>query len=248
MDAMTIAGFLLCISVVLGGQWMVGGSPLQLWEWAALWIVLGGTFSSLLLSFTAAELKITWRSIPTIFKRSPFSSLILMQEINGIAAQARKEGLLSIEAQRLTLKNHLLKKNVKYITDGLEIGAVRELLDAEIHLRQKDFLIPSLVMEAAASTAPALGIVGAVMGLIQVMLKLDDPSRMGVGIAIAFLCVIYGLLFANLFFQPGSIKLKKLASLKMIELEMIRVGVLGILEGLSPGFIQEKLKVLGQDS
>src|SRR5262249_14470363 len=156
-----------------------------------------------------------------------------------IAAVARKEGVLAVETQREGIRNPLFKKSLKFVIDGFEPATVREIIDAEIQLAFEEEENAGKVFEGAGGYAPPIGIIGAVLGLIHVMAMLNDPSKIGEGIAVAFVATVYGVGIANLILIPWGTKLKRKAAQRMLVKEVVKLGVVGIQEGLNPHFLQE---------
>jgi len=171
-----------------------------------------------------------------------------IEEIIRIATVARKEGVLAVEAQRNSLQNPLFKKSIKYVIDGFEPGTVRDIIDAEINVTFEEEENAARVFEGAGGFAPTIGIIGAVLGLIHVMSMLNDPSKIGEGIAVAFVATVYGVGLSNLILIPWGTKLKRKAAQRMMTKEVVKLGVIGIQEGLNPHFLQEKLEVFVEES
>jgi chemotaxis protein MotA len=170
-----------------------------------------------------------------------------IDEIIKIATVARKEGVLAVEGQRDSIKNAMFKKNIKYVIDGFEPNTVKEIIDTEIGLTFEEEEMAGKVFEGTGGYAPTIGIIGAVLGLIHVMSMLNDPSKIGEGIAVAFVATVYGVGLANMFLIPIGTKLKRKAQQRMIAKEVVKLGVIGIQEGLNPHFLQEKLEVFVEE-
>jgi chemotaxis protein MotA len=172
----------------------------------------------------------------------------VIDEIVKAAAIVRKEGLLAVEPVRATFTDPLFKKIIKYVIDGFEANTVREIIETEIERGLEEDQNAAKVFESAGGFAPTIGILGAVLGLIHVMTMLSDPSKIGEGIAVAFVATIYGVGLANLILPPWSMKLKRKATERMVAREVVKMGVIGIQEGLNPSFLQEKLEVYAHQS
>lgn len=244
MELGSVLGTLLGILAVVGGQLLEGGSLGQLIQPAAACIVGLGTLAAVLVSFPLDDLQRAWVRIPRIYSGVGSSSGELIVEIIEVAHLARKEGILAIEARRSALRDPVLRRTLKYVVDGFEPAAVREILDAEIGLVLDAEERAAQVFETAGGYAPTVGIIGAVLGLIHVMAKLNEPERIGEGIAVAFVATIYGVALANLILLPWGSRLKALAQAEVLGKELVKSGVIGILEGANPFILQEKLEIL----
>jgi len=242
MDLMSLIGSFLGVCAVVGGQILEGGHLHQIMQGTAALIVLGGTFGAMLVSFPPQDIKKAFSLIPLIYKNVDLNLNPLIEEIIQIANLARKEGVLAIEGQRERIKNPLFKKSIKYLIDGFDANTVKEILETEISLEFEEEEQAGKVFEGAGGYAPTIGIIGAVLGLIHVMSMLDQPDQIGGGIAVAFVATVYGVAVSNLILIPWGTKLKRKAAQRMIPKEVVKIGILGIQEGLNPHFLKEKLE------
>jgi chemotaxis protein MotA len=247
MDLMSLIGSILGVSAVVGGQILEGGHVGQIMQGTAALIVLGGTFGAMMVSFPPQDIKRAFGLIPSIFKNVDLDVRPVIDEIIRIATIARKEGVLAVEGQRESIQNPLFKKTIKYVIDGFEPNTVKEIIDTEIYLAFEEEENAAKVFEGAGGYAPTIGIIGAVLGLIHVMSMLNDPSKIGEGIAVAFVATVYGVGISNLVLIPWGTKLKRKAQQKMLAKEVVKLGVVGIQEGLNPHFLQEKLEVFVEE-
>lgn len=247
MDITAVIGLVLGLGGIVGGQILEGGHVGQLVVGTAAFIVLGGTFGAMFVSFPAADIKKAMAMIPLVFKNVDMDVRPVIDEIIRIATIARKEGVLAVEGQRESIQTPLFKKTIKYVIDGFEPNTVKEIIETEIYLGFEEEENAAKVFEGTGGYAPTIGIIGAVLGLIHVMSMLNDPSKIGEGIAVAFVATVYGLVLANIFLIPFGTKLKRKAAQKMISKEVVKLGVIGIQEGLNPHFLQEKLEVFVEE-
>ena len=247
MDLASIIGTILGIGAVVGGQLLEGGQMHQLMISTAAIIVVGGTAGAMLVAFPPQDIKKAFSSFGTIYKNVDLDVRPTIDEIIRIATIARKEGVLAVEGQRESIQNPLFKKSIKYVIDGFEPNTVKEIIDTEIYLAFEEEEAAGKVFEGAGGFSPTIGIIGAVLGLIQVMSMLNDPSKIGEGIAVAFVATVYGVGIANLLLIPWGTKLKRKAAQKMMTKEVVKLGVVGIQEGLNPHFLQEKLEVFVEE-
>ena len=243
MDLTTIIGIIVGFGAILGGQALEGGSISSLIQGPAFIIVIGGTIGAVTVGFTGADLKLAMRDLVISFKPPKVDNLQIIKEIVEMAKVARKDGLLALEKSLETVTNPFMKRYLQQIIDGLEPEMVREHMETEIYLEEEEAGIGSKVFESAGGFAPTVGIIGAVLGLIHVMQNLDDPSKLGGGIAVAFVATVYGVSFANLLCLPISVKLKRRVSEKMIAYTVVMEGLLALQAGHNPKVIEEKLQI-----
>ncbi len=243
MDLASIVGTILGIGAILAGQVLEGGHIGQILQPTAALIVFGGTFGAMLVSYPMQDIKRAFQLIPLIYQNVNMDVRPVIAEIVKIATIARKEGVLAVESQRDSIQDPLFKKSIKYVIDGFEPNTVNNIIDAEIAIALEEEENAGKVFEGAGGYAPTIGIIGAVLGLIHVMSQLDDPSKIGTGIAVAFVATVYGVGVANLILIPWGSKIKRKAQQRALAKEVVREGVIGIQEGLNPHFLQEKLEV-----
>ncbi len=243
MDIASILGTIIGIGAVVGGQVLEGGHIGQILQGTAALIVLGGTAGAMLVAYPTQDIKNAIRLIPLIYKNVELDVRPVIDEIVKVATIARKEGVLAVEGQRDSIKNDLFRKSIKFVIDGFEPNTVREIIDTEINLALEEEENAGKVFEGAGGFAPTIGIIGAVLGLIHVMSMLNDPSKIGDGIAVAFVATVYGVGVSNLILIPWGTKIKRKAQQRAMTKEVVKLGVIGIQEGLNPHFLQEKLEV-----
>jgi chemotaxis protein MotA len=247
MDITSLVGTLLGIFAVFGGALLEGLHLSDIMQPTAAIIVFGGTFGAMMVSFPPQDVKRAFSLFPLIYQKVDLDVRPVIEEIIRIATIARKEGVLAIEGQRESIQNPLFKKTIKYVIDGFEPNTVKEIIDTEIILASEEEEAAGKAWEGAGGYSPTIGIIGAVLGLIHVMKSLDDPSKIGSGIAVAFVATVYGVGAANLLFIPWGTKLKRKAQQRALQKEVVKLGVVGIQEGLNPHFLQEKLEVFVEE-
>ncbi len=244
MDVASLFGCFLASASVIGAQIFGGGELLALLQPGAVWIVVIGTWGAVMLSFPMKDLLRALSAVPSIFVRVDLDSKPVVEDIVRIALIARKEGVLAVEGSRASIRDPLFQRTIKYVIDGFEAATVKEIIDSEIDLLLQAEERAAHVFEAAGAYAPTVGIIGAVLGLIQVMGLLSEPAKLGAGISVAFVSVLYGLALSNLVFLPVAAKLRRNAAERVRARQVVRLGVTGILEGLNPQFLKERLEVL----
>jgi len=242
MDYVSIIGIVLALTAILGGQVLEGGHVGSLIQFTAFVIVFGGTFGATMLQ----------SSIPVFFQGVRLSVWVLfppkldqhglIEQVIGWSTIARKGGLLALESQVDPLKEMFARKGLQMVVDGAEPEKIREAMDVEIATFEKHYLDAARVWQAAGGYAPTIGIIGAVMGLIHVMENLTDPSKLGAGIAVAFVATVYGVGSANLFFLPMSNKIRSIVEAQVVMREMLIEGLVSIANGENPRLIESKLQ------
>lgn len=241
MDLATILGIVLALIGIVGGLILEGGEIADISQGTALLIVMGGTIGATMVQF---PMNVFMDGIKA-FKHVMFDHKEKPDGVIGriveFANKARKEGLVSLEGDVKTIEDVFFKKAMMMAIDGSNIKDVRESLELELQYMEEYGEQPAKIWEAAGGYAPTIGIIGAVMGLIQVMKNLQDIDAVGHGIAVAFVATIYGVFFANVIFLPAAAKIKLKHRLEIIMKEMIINGVLLMIEGINPRVIEDKL-------
>lgn len=242
MDILTIVGIILGIVAVIGGSILKGSGVGALWNGAAFVIVIIGTFAAALVQTRLNVFIHAFRILPWAFVAPRLDSAETIQRIVGWSQVARKEGLLGLEALAEQETEPFIRKGLQLLVDGVEPDAIRTILEVDISTREHFDTAGAKVFESMGVYAPTLGIIGAVMGLMAVMQNLADPSKLGAGIAAAFVATIYGIAAANLLFLPLASKLKGIIHSDTAYREMIIEGLISISEGENPRSIESKLR------
>jgi chemotaxis protein MotA len=241
IDYTSVAGLPVGVGLVLLGQAIEGGSMRSILQLTAALIVFGGTLGAVLLSFSLTDVKRALGALKTVFLLQGEPAAQTIQGVMKYALLARSAGVLSLENELPSVADPFLRKALTLVVDGANPHALREMLEIENQNREEYDEIPAKVYEAAGGYAPTVGILGAVLGLIQIMQHLNDPSKLGAGIAVAFVATIYGVGSANLIFLPTATNLKMKARSESRRRELMLEGALAIQEGLNPKMIEEKL-------
>lgn len=242
MDIFAIIGTFLGIGFILTGQAMEGGNIGQLLQVTAAFIVLGGTTGAIVLSFPAKTLKLAFRYLKDVYMPPKVDFNGLITEIGGFAAKARKEGIIALEKEANNATDTMLSLGLGAVADGTDPALVREMMENQLNQLEQEVHNAAKVYESFGGYSPTLGIIGAVLGLIQVMQNLSDPSKLGAGIAVAFVATIYGLFAANLVMIPLGTRIKFIYQDIFLYKNMIIEGVLSIQAGESPVLIERKLQ------
>lgn len=241
MDILTIIGLFTGVAAILAGQHLEGGQLSTLFNAPALLIVFGGTLGAVMVQtpfrvFVRALQMLSWIFIPPRVNVKDMIETILMW-----SRIARKDGLLGLEHVDNTDIDDFAYKGIQLVVDGNDPLNIRNILDIEISNRELQDIQCAKVFESMGGYSPTIGIIGAVLGLIQVMGNLTDPSKLGEGIAVAFVATIYGVGAANLFFFPIANKIKTHVQRFTQYRELIVEGVVAISEGENPNNIEIKL-------
>jgi len=241
-DFATIGGLAVAMLGILGGMLMEGGKVTEIMQLTAAMIVLGGTFGAVMITTPLPLLFAAVKKLPVVFWDRTVSSGHVVEEILGYATRARKNGIVSLEADVEKITDPFLQKALSLAVDGTDLQDLRRMMDLELHLEEQRGEAEAKVFESAGGYAPTLGIIGAVLGLIQVMKHLENIDEVGRGIAVAFVATVYGLITANIVMLPAGNKLKARLQESIRTKEMMLEGVCSIAEGLNPKLIRSKLE------
>jgi len=242
MDALSFIGVLLSIASILIGQYLEGGSYLALINGPAFIIVIGGTLGAVLLE---TPLKVFYKSLlllKHVFLPVKINNEEYIAKVVFWSNIARKRGLLELENSIAKEDEEFNKKALSLLVDGRDATSIRDILQNEIDLKLQHDLKSAKVYESFGGYSPTIGIIGAVLGLIQVMNNLSDPSKLGHGIAVAFVATIYGIGVANIFCLPVAKKLNYLLHSYSVKQEIVAEGVSSIADGENPKLIEAKLQ------
>jgi len=242
VDVASVAGVLLAAGGILGGLLMEGGRIQDVSQITAAIIVFGGTLGAVMIHTPPSTLLRALRCLPQVFVAADLSLGAILDDIIGYATKARKMGLVSLESVAGSIEDPFLAKALTLAIDGTDLQELRQTMELEIAIEERWAEADARVFESAGGYAPTIGIIGAVMGLIQVMKNLANIDEVGHGIAVAFVATVYGVASANLFFLPAAGKIKAHASREAERKEMILEGVSSIVEGLNPKIIRSKLE------
>ena len=241
IDKSTLGGIAIALAGIGIGLALDGGKLAQVLQPTAALIVLGGTIGAVMIQF---PLKIVLQALvhlKDVFLNATPESDDLVQNLLRYAYKARKEGLLSLDAELAKIKDPFLKESLMLAVDGVSADDLRKMMELQLDYQgEKDERIPK-VFDAAGGFAPTIGIIGAVLGLIQVMQRLQDINEVGKGIAVAFVATIYGVGLANLLFLPWAGKLRIRIRERQIIQEMTLEAVLSIINGVNPRALELQL-------
>ncbi|PCH61337.1 MAG: flagellar motor protein [Gammaproteobacteria bacterium] len=242
MDFLSLLGIIIALAAILGGNILEGGHTASLVQVTAFVIVMGGTVGAIMLQVPVRVFARSLRIVRWVFMPPLVNFEEYIGKIVNWSNVARREGLLGLEVIVEDEKEDFARKGLQLLVDGSEPESIRAILDVDIMVKEDFDLQASKVYEGMGGYAPTVGILGAVMGLIHVMNNLADPSKLGPGIAVAFVATIYGVGFANLLFLPVAAKLKANIHQQSRLREMILEGIVAIAEGENPRNIETKLQ------
>jgi chemotaxis protein MotA len=246
-DIASLAGLVIAFGGILGGLLIEGGKLKDVSQFTAALIVLGGTSGAVMVSTPLRTLTGGLKRLKGVFFDSRVEIDGMIEEVIGFATKARKNGLVSLEQEAFAIEDPFLKKALTLAVDGTDLQEIRKMLELEIGLEEQHSEAEAKVFECAGGYAPTVGIIGAVMGLIQVMKNLANIDEVGHGIAVAFVATVYGVGLANLFLLPAASKIKARIHAETQRKELILEGVAGIVEGLNPKLIRSKLESYSPD-
>jgi len=242
MDLATIIGIIMGFGAVFGGAVIEGVHIKALIQPTAAMIVLGGTFGAAFVSFPLPAIIQAFKDVKIAFLPNKIDHEGVVKDIINYATKARRNGLISLEQEAQSAKDQFIKKGISLVVDGIDPQKLRETLEADIMAYEEHSKHSIEFYEAAGGYAPTIGIIGAVLGLIHVMNNLSDSSKLGGGIAVAFVATIYGLMTANIICLPIGTKLKIRMKEEILRRVMILEGLIAIQNGENPHFIEQKLK------
>ena len=242
MDLATILGVIIGLAAILGGNAMEGGHLDSLMQLTAAIIVLGGTMGAVLFSNSMSDIKTGLKYFGKTFFDSHTDMKKNLDEIIQCAQIAKKESILSLEKRLNTIENDFFRDAISAVIDGIDPVTVRDIFETRMQKEEEVIASGSKIWTDAGGFCPTIGIIGAVLGLIHVMNNLSDPTKLGPGIAVAFVATVYGVGAANLFFVPAGNKIKKKAHHHVSERQALLEGALMIGAGLNPKIVERKLR------
>src|SRR5271165_560038 len=241
VDKSTIGGIFLAVGGILAGLLLEGGRIAQILQPTAAMIVLGGTIGAVMVQFPLSTVWQIFKGLALVFFDRGEDPRQLVQTLVLFAHRARKNGIVSLDSELENIEDPFLKKALMLAVDGIEPEELRKMMELELDNQAENSEKVAQVFESAGGFAPTIGIIGAVLGLIQVMQHLSNIDEVGKGIAVAFVATIYGVASANLFFLPSAGKLKIKGREEQILREMTVEGAISILEGMNPRILETKL-------
>lgn len=239
-DALTGIGLLLGIGMMIYGM-MLGSSLMIFWDLSSVLITVGGSLSAVLITVPLDQMKKIGKVFIQAFKESSYSEQNVITQFSELSKKARREGLLSLEDEISTLEDDFLKKGLQMVVDGIEPETIREILELEIGEMENRHERGAGIYAAWGAYAPAFGMLGTLIGLIQMLANLTDVANIASGMGKALITTFYGSLLANILCNPIASNLRQKSAKEAGEREMILEGILAIQSGVNPRIVEEKL-------
>jgi chemotaxis protein MotA len=241
VDKSTIFGIMLALGGIIAGLLLEGGKISQVLQPTAAMIVFGGTLGAVMVQFPMKIVIDACKRMIHVFVDRDGDPTQMINDLVGYAQRARRGGIVSLDAELEAIKEPFLKRTLMLAVDGTEPRELRNIMELELDNQAEHSEKVAQVFESAGGFAPTIGIIGAVLGLIQVMQHLQNIDEVGKGIAVAFVATIYGVGSANLVFLPSAGKLKIKSRQEQVYQEMTLDGVISIVEGMNPRMLESKL-------
>lgn len=248
LDYTTLFGVALSVAGIVGGLLLEKGSVKDVTQATAALIVVGGTLGALLVTTPWETLRLALSHCKSIFFRNDYRAAELIEEIVTYSMKARSKGVTSLELDAVNVKDPFLRKALNLAADGSEIAEVKTTMDLEIDASDHRYEEAAKVYDSAGGYSPTIGIIGAVLGLIQVMKNLGNITEVGHGIAVAFVATVYGVGLANIILLPAAGKIRTRARIECQRKELILNGIIGIMEGINPRALRNRLNAYLQEA
>jgi len=240
MDPATIIGIFLAFGLVISAI-VMGGSPFVFISLPSALIVIGGTIGATLVNYPLKNVFGVIGIIKNTFLHKTEEPSAIIERFLEFANKARREGILSLEPALKEVEDPYLRKGLQLTVDGLEPESIKEILETEISYLEERHDFGAEIMSAMGGFSPAMGMIGTVIGLVQMLQTMEDPSTIGPAMAVALITTFYGALLANLVFNPMAGKLKTRSKEEILAREIMLEGILSISRGENPRIIEEKL-------
>ena len=240
-DLLTLAGFVLALAGIIGGLILEGGNLADVAQVTAALIVFGGTLGAVMVTTPGPAMRLACQKLRLVFFAPRRSAEKTIDELILLSNKARKGGIMSLEGDLAHVSDPFLRKALRMAVDGTDLASVRQVMELQMAHDAEEGIQAAKVFESAGGYAPTIGIIGAVLGLIQVMKHLEQIDRVGHGIAVAFVATVYGVGAANLLFLPMAGKIRARTRETTAAQEMLLEGVCSIAQGLHPKMIYNKL-------
>ncbi len=242
MDLATVAGLISAFALVIWGI-LLGGPLLLFWDLPSAYIVLGGTFGATLINYPVKDIVGMFMVIKNVFFHRISSPGETIKVLVDLARTTRKSGILSLEPFIKSVDDNFFSQGIRMIVDGAEVDSIKSVLEREMDYTSARHKLGAEIFTTMGTYAPALGMIGTLIGLVQMLQRLEDPSKIGPGMAVALITTFYGAVLAYLLFLPIAGKLKTRSRQEMLVRALIMEGILSVASGENPRVMEEKLKV-----
>jgi chemotaxis protein MotA len=248
LDLSTILGVVVGFGGIIGGLILEGGKLTDIAQTTGALIVFGGTLGAVMITTPPAVLKRAFRRIGLLFFQPGDTPADVVETLLAFGKRARRDGIVSLENDVDEIADPFLRKALSLGVDGTDLQDLRSTMELELELEEQQGKADAKVLEAAGGYAPTIGIIGAVLGLIQVMKHLQNIDEVGHGIAVAFVATVYGVGSANLLFLPAASKIRSRVEHSIRMKELMLEGVCSIVQGLHPKVMERKLEAYIRDA
>ncbi len=242
MDLATVVGLISAFALVIWGI-LLGGPLLLFWDLPSVYIVVGGTFGATMINYPVKDLFGMVLVVKNVFFHRISSPSETIKVLVDLARTTRKSGILSLEPFIKSVDDNFFAQGIRMIVDGAEVDSIKSVLEREMDYTSARHKLGAEIFTTMGMYAPALGMIGTLIGLVQMLQRLEDPSKIGPGMAVALLTTFYGAVFAYLLFLPIAGKLKTRSKQEMLVKALIMEGILSVASGENPRVMEEKLKV-----
>lgn len=241
MDIATIIGIIAGFGLIFMAI-VLGGSPLIFVNVPSMIIVIGGTMAGMLISFPLSDIIGVIGPVRNAFFHTDVDPAELIKKITEFATIARREGILALESHAGETDNEFLSKSIQLAIDGTSPELIKDILTTEVAFMEDRHALGQSILNTGGSLSPAFGMIGTLIGLVQMLATMDDPSTIGAGMAVALLTTLYGAILANIAFIPVAAKLKVRTASELLIKEIVIEGILSIQSGDNPRVVEQKLK------
>ncbi len=241
MDIATIIGLFMGIVLVLGSI-LIGGSLSPFIDIPSLMITVGGSICAILINFPLSNVVSFFAVTRKCFLTSLPSPTATIERFRELSTLARRDGLLALESELDGISDAFLKRGLEMVIGGATAEDVESVLSTELNYIEQRHQTGKKLLDATAAAAPAFGMIGTLIGLVQMLRTLDDPSKIGLGMAVALLTTLYGALIANLFCIPLAGKLETRSQEEVLLRELMIMGLRALVEGHAPRVLEERLQ------
>jgi chemotaxis protein MotA len=240
MDIATVVGIVAAFSLVVISI-MMGGSLTLFIDIPSVMIVFGGTLGATMIHYPLADVLSVVKIVKNVFFTKVWSTQEVVDRFVEFANKSRREGILALESEVPNLNDPFLVKGLQLTIDGMEPDAIRDILETEISYLEERHKSGAEILTTMATFFPAMGMIGTLIGLVQMLSTMNDPSTIGPAMAVALITTFYGAVAANLVCLPMAGKLKKRSQEETLVKEMIISGIVSVANGENPRVIEQKL-------
>ncbi|MCH7959458.1 MAG: MotA/TolQ/ExbB proton channel family protein [Candidatus Hydrogenedentes bacterium] len=241
MDIATVIGIIAGFGLIFMAI-VLGGSPLIFVNVPSMIIVIGGTMAGMLISFPLSDIIGVVGPVRNAFFHTEVDPAQLIKKITEFATIARREGILALESHAGETDNEFLSKSIQLAIDGTAPELIKDILTTEVAFMEDRHSKGQAILATGGALSPAFGMIGTLIGLVQMLATMDDPSTIGAGMAVALLTTLYGAILANVAFIPVAGKLKVRTAAELLVKEIVIEGILSIQSGDNPRVVEQKLK------